>query len=124
MQQDLRSSQLILASRASNINFINKATGVLMALVIDSVVPGAISIKIFGVLEWIPSNHTLQGLQSWRLVCHYTRTPNSLKYSRGAFNFVVGINFCRKKFIFEEQGFFEISEDKFPSKLTHYTVIY
>ena len=40
MQQDLRSSQLILASRTSNINFINKATGVLMALVIDSVVPG------------------------------------------------------------------------------------
>ena len=64
MQQDLRSSQLILASRASNINFINKATGVLMALVIDSVVPGVISIKIFGVLEWILSNHTLQGLQS------------------------------------------------------------
>ena len=40
MQQDLRSSQLILASCASNINFINKATGVLMALAMDSVVPG------------------------------------------------------------------------------------
>ena len=49
-----------------------------------------------GVLKWIPSNHALQGLQSWRLVCHYTCMPNLLKSSRDAFNFVMGINFCRK----------------------------
>ena len=52
---------------------------------------------MFGVPEWIPSNRALQGLQSWKLVCHYTCTPNSLKSSRDAFNFVVGINFCRKE---------------------------
>ena len=44
MQQDLRDSRSILASRTSNINF-NKATCVLMALAIDSVVRGVHNVK-------------------------------------------------------------------------------
>ena len=64
--------QSILASRASKINFQQNR----MAFTIDSIVPVCriYKLKMFGVLKWIPSNHALQGLQSRRLVCHYTRT--------------------------------------------------
>ena len=44
----------------------------LMALAIDSVVPGCRIYK--DVWSAVPSNHALQGLQSRRVVCHYTRT--------------------------------------------------
>ena len=67
-----------------------------------------------------------QSLRSRRQVCHYTRT---LRYTGNPhvmlLIFVVGINFCRKavqEFIFEEEGFYEISENTFPSKITRYTV--
>ena len=46
-----------------------------MAFAFDSKVRGYyVYIKMFGVLEWIPSYHALQSLQQRRLVRHYTRT--------------------------------------------------
>ena len=84
-----RNSQSILAFRASKINF-NKTACLLMALAIDSVVPGCRIYKDFGVLKWIPSNHVLQGLQSRRLVCFTHAHSDSLKSSHDAVNFCCG----------------------------------
>ena len=59
---------------------------VLMALTIDSIVPGCC---IYKDVEWIPSYHALQGLQSRRLVCAPIHHVILLIIA-------VGINFRRK----------------------------
>ena len=46
---------------------------------------------------------------------------NTLKSTCDAIIYGVGINFCRKAVTMnEEEGFFKISENKFPSKITCY----
>ena len=57
----------------------------------------------------------------------HTRTPIHGNPHMTLLIFAVGINFRRKavtrNFIFKEEGFFKISDNKFPSKITRYTVL-
>ena len=48
---------------------------------------------------------------------------DTLKSSHDAVNFLVGINKgSHQKFIFKEEGFYKLSENKFPLKITRYMV--
>ena len=48
---------------------------------------------------------------------------DTLKSSRDAVNFLVGINKgSHQKFILKDKGFYELSKNKFPLKITRYMV--
>ena len=77
---------------------------------------------MFGVLKWILNNHVLQGLQSQRLVCHYTCM---LRFTEMLLILLWELIFVERQFpgiYFRRRRLFEMSENKFPSKLTRYTV--